>query len=162
MVYINLFIPILALTLTSRLTFHIQCLVLRNWNGFKNFIVSFWRYWKGIFKQEPEYRFFKYLQGVSSNFGLNFSAYPGRISNIAGVLSDFTKFSKNISISLDVTLVIGDFLFSGGQFNLSFGIVDDELMCFSMLFFLNWGDLKSILNNISGCRKVPEFEGDIQ
>ena len=160
MVYINLFIPFLALTLTSRLTFNIQCLVLRNWNGFKNFIVSFWRYWKGIFKQEPEYRFFKYLQGVSSNFGLNFSAYPGRISNIAGVLSDFTKFSKNISISLDVTLVIGDFLFSGGLFNLSFGIVDDELMCFSMLFFLNWGDLKSILNNISGCRKVPEFEGD--
>ena len=61
-------------------------------------------------------------------------------------------------ISLDVALVTGDFLFSRGLFNPSFGIVDDELICFSMLFFLNWGDLKAILNNISGCRKASEFE----
>ena len=76
------------------------------------------------------------MQGVSSDFGLNYSAYPGRIRNIAGFLSDFIEFSKNIFILLDVGLVIGDFLFSGGLFNLSFGTVDDEL-CFSMLFFLN-------------------------
>ena len=65
------------------------------------------------------------------------SAHPGRIRNIAGFLSDFIKLSKNMSISLDVASVIGDFLFSGGLFNPSFGTVDDELMCFSMLFFLN-------------------------
>ena len=70
------------------------------------------------------------MQGVSSDFGLFFSAYPGRIRNIAGFLSDLIKFSKNISVSLDVALVIGDFLFSGGLLNPSFGTVDDELMFF--------------------------------
>ena len=73
------------------------------------------------------------MQGVASDFGLNFSAYPGRIRNIAGFLSDFIKFSKHVSISLDVALVIGDFLFSGGLFNPSFGTVDDELMFFYTL-----------------------------
>ena len=104
----------------------------------------------------------KDLQGVSNDFDLNISAYPRKINNIAGFLFDFIKFLKNISISLDVALVIGDFLFSGGLFNPSFGTVGDQLTRFSMLFFLNWGNLKTILNNIAGCRKVSEFEGDTQ
>ena len=45
------------------------------------------------------------MQGVASDFSLNFSAYLGRIHNIAGFLSNFIKFSKNISISLDVPLL---------------------------------------------------------
>ena len=44
----------------------------------------------------------KDLQGVASDFGLHFSAYLGIIRNIAGFSYDFSKFSKNISISLDV------------------------------------------------------------
>ena len=41
-----------------------------------------------------------------------------------------------MSISLDIALVNGDFLFSEGLFNPSFGMVGDELMFFYALLKL--------------------------
>ena len=101
------------------------------------------------------------MQILSRDFDLNFSTCPGRIHNTAVFLSDFIKFSKSISISLDVALIIGDFLFSGGLFSPSFGRVDDELMFFYALLL----ELRRSKGNIEyyfWFRKVSEFEGDTQ
>ena len=96
--------------------------------------IFFWDIEKAYLNKNLNKNFSKICKGYQVILS---SAYPGRIRNIAVFLSDFIKFSRNISISLDVALVNGDFLFNGGLFNPSFATLDDELMCFSMLFFLN-------------------------
>ena len=153
MVYINLFIPIWFLLW---LLVWLSIFNASSWEIEMDSKISlhffFWDIEKAYLNKNLNKNFSKICKGYQVILA---SAYPGRIRNIAVFLSDFIKFSRNISISLDVALVNGDFLFSGGLFNPSFATLDDELMCFSMLF-LNWGDLKSILNNINqNLRETP-------
>ena len=99
--------------------------------------------------------------GIASSFDLIFRVSwenPQHCKEFYLILVNFHKTCPIYS----TLLVIDDFIFSKGLFSPSFARVDEKFKYFSRLLVLNWEDLKSILNNISSCRKVSKFKEDTQ